>query len=239
VDALRDSLRAAFVRLGAALAQSRRFASDAAHELRTPLATLIGGLELTAEQLARQDREGIAQALKLARRMSALVDRLLILARVDGLQDRERLEVRELVEEAIDTLPPAMRARVSIESDETSDAAAVDGDRTLLVASFVNALENALKFSEDGVRASIAVRPGQVKISIIDLGPGIDDAERELVFAAFYRTSASRSSPVPGHGIGLALIAHVVSLHGGTASFADCDRGAQLDLVLPAAPRSQ
>jgi two-component system OmpR family sensor kinase len=235
VDTLRESLRAAFVRLGAALAQSRRFASDAAHELRTPLATLIGELELTAEQVSVEVRTEIARAIKLARRMSTLVDRLLILARVEDLQVRERLEVRELVEEAIDTLAPTQRARVSIASNHETDAAAVDGDRALLVATFVNALENALKFSEQIVSVSIGVHAGQVRISILDLGPGVEDAERDLVFAPFYRTAASRSSTVPGHGIGLALIAHVVSLHGGRARFADCERGAQLDLVLPAA----
>jgi two-component system OmpR family sensor kinase len=235
VDSLRDSLRAAFVRLGAALAQSRRFASDAAHELRTPLATLIGELELTEEQLEDRPVNEVGHALKLARRMSTLVDRLLILARLDALQERERLIVRELVEEAIDTLAPTGRTRVSIESSAASDAAAVDGDQPLLVATFVNALENALKFSEQNVRVLLAIDSEHVTVSIIDLGPGIEDAERELVFSAFYRTSASRSSAVPGHGIGLALIAHVLSLHGGSAAFADCDRGAKLDLTLPIA----
>jgi signal transduction histidine kinase len=236
VDALRAVLRDAFVRLGAALNQSRRFASDAAHELRTPLATLLGELELTAEQLNMQNHEGIARAVKLTRRMSALVDRLLILARLDAApHERERLEVRELVEEAIDTLPAAARLRVMIESSEVSDAAAVDGDRALLVTSFVNALENALKFSKIEVRVALEARSSEVRVSIIDSGSGIAEAERERVFDAFYRTASSRASAVPGHGIGLALIAHVMSLHGGSARFANRERGAQLDLVLPRA----
>jgi len=74
-----------------------------------------------------------------------------------------------------------------------------------------------------------------VTASIVDLGEGIADRERELVFAAFYRTAASRSSAVPGHGIGLALIAHVMSLHNGNARFADCERGARLELSIPRA----
>lgn len=236
VDALRAVLRHAFVRLGAALTQSRRFASDAAHELRTPLATLLGELELTAEQLHTQNHDGIARAIKLTRRMSTLVDRLLILARLDAApHERERLEVRELVEEAIDTLPAPVRSRVTIGSNDESDAAAVDGDRALLVTSFVNALENALKFSELDVRVALDARAAEVRVSVIDSGTGIAEAERERVFAAFYRTASSRASTVPGHGIGLALIAHVMSLHGGSARFADRARGAQLDLVLPRA----
>lgn len=236
VDALRDSLHAAFVRLGAAMTQSRRFASDAAHELRTPLATLIGELELTAEQAQLSDRQGISHAIKLTQRMSILLDRLLILARLDGLQERERLELQELVEEAIDTLPPTSRLRVSIESSERDGAVAVEGDRALLVASLINALENSLKFSDQQVRVLVAAQGARASISIVDLGPGIKDEEREQVFAAFYRSPTSRASTIPGHGIGLALIAHVMSLHGGSARFANCERGARLDMTLPAAP---
>ena len=236
VDALRDTLHAAFVRLGAAMTQSRRFASDAAHELRTPLATLLGELELTAEQAQLSDRQGITHAIKLTQRMSILLDRLLILARLDGLQERERLELQELVEEAIDTLPPASRLRVSIESSEGDGAVAVEGDRALLVASLINALENSLKFSDQQVRVLVAAQAARATISIVDLGPGIKDDEREHVFAAFYRSPTSRASTIPGHGIGLALIAHVMSLHGGSARFADCECGARLDMTLPVAP---
>ncbi|HKP63546.1 MAG TPA: HAMP domain-containing sensor histidine kinase [Polyangiales bacterium] len=237
VDALRDTLHAAFVRLGAAMTQSRRFASDAAHELRTPLATLLGELELTAEQAQLSDRQGITHAIKLTQRMSILLDRLLILARLDGLQERERLELQELVEEAIDTLPPASRLRVSIESRGEGDGAvAVEGDRALLVSSLINALENSLKFSDQQVRVLVAAEAARATISIVDLGPGIKDDEREQVFAAFYRSPTSRASTIPGHGIGLALIAHVMSLHGGSARFADCERGARLDMTLPVAP---
>jgi signal transduction histidine kinase len=235
VDQLRESLRAAFLQLGAALAQSRRFASDAAHELRTPLATLIGELELAAEQLGNQASPETEHALRLAQRMSKLVDRLLILARLDVVTEREHIEVRELVEDAIDTFTEAARRRVAIESSAETDSLAVSGDRTLLVATFVNALENALKFSEAEVRVRIAAVPYGVRVSIVDEGPGIAGPERERVFGAFYRTAASRASGVPGHGLGLALIAHVVSMHGGTVGFSDAERGAMLVVQLPAA----
>jgi two-component system OmpR family sensor kinase len=167
--------------------------------------------------------------------MSILLDRLLILARLDELDDREHLELRELVEEAIDTLPPPSRARVRIESSREHDAVAVDGDRALLVASLINALENALKFSDGAVQVLIAAQADRATVAIADLGPGIKEDERELVFAPFYRTAASRASGIPGHGIGLALIAHVMSLHNGSARFADCEHGARLEMTLPLA----
>jgi two-component system OmpR family sensor kinase len=233
VDALRESVRAALVRLGASMTQSRRFASDAAHELRTPLATLMGELELAAEQRASDDGSGLRHALRIAQRMSTLLDRLLILARLEGQAYVERLELGELLEEAIDVLPHASRNRVVVDAHAVGVASAVQGDRALLVSAVVNALENALKFSEQDVRVVFGRERGLLTVAFVDRGRGIDEPERERVFAAFYRTAASRSSAVPGHGIGLALIAHVLALHGGSARFVACDRGATLVFSLP------
>ncbi|MEY4509732.1 MAG: hypothetical protein RLZZ450_1854 [Pseudomonadota bacterium] len=233
VDALRESLRAALIRLGASLDLSRRFASDAAHELRTPLSTLIGELELAAEPQASNDGSELARAQRMAQRMSTLLDRLLILARLEGQRHVEPIELGELVEEAIDTLPRAVRGRIIVEEGLNSQASVQRADRALLVSAFVNALENALKFSNDDVHVHFGRSAGTLKVSFVDLGVGIAESERELVFLAFYRTRASRSSGVPGHGIGLALIAHVMALHGGSAEFVACDRGTTLVLSFP------
>lgn len=236
VDALRESLRAALVRLGASLSQSRRFASDAAHELRTPLSTLIGELELAAEQRPSDEGGELARAQRLAQRMSALLDRLLILARLDGQRHVESIELGELVEEAIDTLPRSVRGRITVDESLDSQASITRADRALLVSALVNALENALKFSQDDVHVRFGRGAGQLTLSVADRGVGIPEGERALVFAPFYRTRESRSSGVPGHGIGLALIAHVMALHGGSAQFVSCDRGATLVLSWPDQP---
>ncbi len=80
---------------------------------------------------------------------------------------------------------------------------------------------------------SIGRAERRVLVTIDDDGPGIPEDEQVRVFAAFYRTRASRAGPIPGHGIGLALIAHVAALHGGTARFEDCARGTRLEIALP------
>jgi len=232
IDALRESLHDAFVRLGAAMMTSRRFASDAAHELRTPLTTLLGELDLVAEAATATDREGLERARRVAQRMNTLVDRLLILARVDALRDVEPVEVTELMEDALETLPPPLRARIGLPARPAH--ASVMGDRALLLACLTNALDNALKFSDGPVRIELDVTSSQAVLAVIDTGPGLDERERERVFAPFYRTAASRASAVRGHGIGLALIAHVMSLHAGSARFVAQPRGARLELALPA-----
>lgn len=232
VDGLRASLHTTFTRLAIAMNTSRRFASDAAHELRTPLATLIGELDLIAERASDGLRDDLGKAQRVAVRMSSLLDRLLVLARTDGLRERERVELRELVEEALENLPRHGRARVVLDCPDECESVAVEGDRTLLVSAIGNGLENALKFSHGEVRAELSLAENEVRVEIADRGPGVVESERERVFAPFYRTAASRGA-VPGHGIGLALIAHVLALHSGSAVFVAQERGARLRLTLP------
>jgi two-component system OmpR family sensor kinase len=232
IDALRGSLNEAFTRLGAALLQSRRFARDAAHQLRTPLAAMLGEVELVLERSPAELQPELIRVQRLAHRLSGLIDRLLILARPYARLDiSEDFDLLDVVEDALDAFPPAGRSRVANEVTSVW----LRGDRSLLVAMLTNALDNALKYSQGSVSLSVRVGTQVAVLSIRDQGPGIAPNERQRVFEPFYRTPSSRASEIPGHGIGLALIAHVVHLHGGGARFVD-GPGAQLELELPLAP---
>ncbi len=231
IDALRASLERALDRLDASLTQSRRFSRDAAHELRTPLTTILGELDLAAERMDESERDHVDRVRRVAERLATLVERLLILSRVDGPTDTvEDVELLDVVESAIDALSPERRARVTVQG-----AARVRGDRALLEALVGNALENALKFSADAVRVAIDATSARARIAIEDRGPGVPPTEREQVFGAFYRGADARISGVPGHGVGLALIAHVVAMHGGAVRFAEASSGARLEIDLPPA----
>lgn len=232
IDALRGSLNDAFKRLGAALLQSRRFARDAAHQLRTPLAAMLGEIDLTLERAPDELRSELTRVRRQADRLSSLVDRLLILARPNAVGEApEQLDLLDVVEDALDAFPQQARARI----EHSAGSAIVRGDRALLVAMLTNALDNALKYSQGPVIVSIGLNPEVAVLSVQDQGPGVQASERERVFEPFYRTPKDRASEVPGHGIGLALIAHVVRLHGGRAYFVD-GPGARLALELPLAP---
>jgi signal transduction histidine kinase len=228
VDTLRATLHSAFVRLGAALAQSRRFASDAAHQLRTPLTAVIGELDLASER-ATDAHDEIARARKVARRLSTLIDRLLILAQAErATHAHHEVDLLDVIEDAIETLPPHQRARVTF----TGSSELVIGDSALLVAMLESAIENALKFSQQAVRVSLEVRTDVVVLAVEDEGPGVPSAESERVFAPFYRIRAAQTAAVAGHGLGLALIAHIATLHGGGARFVERARGARLEMLL-------
>lgn len=228
VDALRDVITQTVARLGVALDHARRFAGDAAHELRTPLTTLSGELELIAEKLHEADDvDSIRRARRTVERLTLLVERLLVLARRDHARGEERVEVVDVIEDLVAGLPTPSRARVVI---EPSSRPALMGDGSLIGAMVSAGVENALKFSSGTVTIRAVLDAAQVQIEIDDEGPGIPAADRERVFASFTRGTSPGAA---GHGIGLALVAHVAALHRGSARFVDGAKGARLQIRIP------
>jgi signal transduction histidine kinase len=228
VDALRASLQHAFDRLGHSLTQARGFSANAAHQLRTPLTTIIGELELALEVVHGAGRDEVARAHKVAGRFSVLLERLLILARPDEvLQMMVEPWLLDLVEDALDALPEPLRQRITYSGAPMQ----IRADPALVVSAITNGLDNALKYSSGEVRVSTEDHGAHVTLAIEDDGPGVSRSERERVFDPFYRGHPGNSSAQPGHGIGLAVIARVASLHGGSARFVDRHAGARLEMV--------
>lgn len=233
VDSLKRTLRATFERLGYALATSRRFAADAAHELRSPLTVIMGQLELNSSQLKGETKESNDRARRTAVRLSTLVDRLLVLATPAAkLTSGEEIDLHAIADDAMDLTPREFWSRVHTVAESE---AFLRGDRALLAAMIANAVENALKFSKGMVVVRLVATEQHVQFHISDDGPGIAEAERQRVFEPFFRTRSARASGTRGHGIGLALIAHVAAVHGGTARFLTKDRGTCLAIELPRA----
>jgi signal transduction histidine kinase len=223
VDALRATLQSAFDRQARALAQSRSFAEHAAHKLRDPLATIVAQLERGADLGDERSR-----ARRVAARLSALVEHLLILASPhDTVSVTTVMSVRAALDQAIETLPDALRSRVVCRGGDVT----IHTEPVLLVSAIVSALENALKYSSGTVLASVEPQAGMVTLAIEDDGPGVSQAEREQVFLPFYRGRDARARRTPGHGIGLAVIARVAQVHGGTARFGERARGARLEMT--------
>lgn len=225
IEELRRTLVGLLDRLSAALAQAQRFAVDAAHELRTPLTTLRGELDMMAE--GGFDEGSVARARDKVTELGTLVERLLALATpAEGATfPREAVDLGDVARDAGQAAP-----RIALELE---DDVLVRGDPTLLRAAIKNGIDNALKFSEGRVTLRVFERHGEAVVEIADDGPGIPLAERERVFLPFYRTPTARSSAAGGHGIGLALVAHVARGHRGRAELADVARGTCLRIVLP------
>ncbi|MEP7058235.1 MAG: ATP-binding protein [Caldimonas sp.] len=219
-------------RLALALEQQRRFVSDAAHELRTPVATLIvqaeNVLHATLPPEARERvgvlRQGLAQ-------MSSLIDQLLSLARLQGAAPmvQERLNLAELVRDAIEeTLPMADIKGVDLGCLRLDSAAAIEGDRFHAYALVRNAIDNAVRYTPAGgsVDVSVLLEGGETCFVVEDTGPGIASGELERVFEPFVRVLGSASS---GSGLGLAIARSSAQTLGGRIELAGRqDRGSGL-----------
>jgi two-component system, OmpR family, sensor histidine kinase MprB len=221
--------------------QQRRLVADAGHELRTPLTSLRTNLELLmassqpgAPALSQEDRRDMftdvhAQITEL----SALVGDLVELAREDVPQMvHEPLELVDVVERALSRV---RRRAPSIEFVTNLTPWSMTGDATALERAVLNVLDNAAKWSPEGSRVRVELRPEQVDwavLEVADSGPGIAAADRPYVFERFYRSSDART--LPGSGLGLSIVKQVAERHGGSVlARVAPEGGAMLRLHLP------
>lgn len=229
VDELRHALDTAWSRLGEALATARRFSANAAHELRTPLSALSAELELIEERMPAFQPQ-LTRARATTAKLAKLTERLLALARAtDGVPLGDAVELGELATQVVGGLADEERDRVGVEPGEGT----IRGDEALVEALMENAIQNALRHGRGAVRVSIDEAAGQVVLGVRDEGPGVPVDEQDRMFEPFVRGRGGE-----GHGLGLALIAHVARAHGGSARFRSDGPGAHLVVTFPAwAPR--
>lgn len=195
--------------------------SAISHDLRTPLASLVGlaeSLALTRPAPSPQ-QAGIAQSIAgSARRMSAMVNNLLDMARVESGKVRLRLEWLP-VEEVIGTAVAACESSLSgrhLNIQVPDDMPLFRFDAVLMERVLVNLLENAAKYTPEGATLTIAAtaHPDELWLSVSDDGPGFRTSRPQELFRKFER--GARESATPGVGLGLALCRAIVEAHGGT-----------------------
>ena len=230
------TLNAMLDRIDAATKRQRTFVGDAAHELRSPLASLRLQLEVAQRVGPAKDWPGMLdEVLSDVDRLDQLVEDLLALARSDEaggvLRRREPVALDQLVTEVAEDY---LDARVPVRS--STDAVSVDGDPEALRRVVVNLLDNAVRYARSEVTVDIAVNGnGTAELVIRDDGPGIPEDERERVFDRFYRTHESRSRDTGGTGLGLPIVRDVIRAHRGTVSLADNHPGLRATVILPVA----
>jgi signal transduction histidine kinase len=216
---LAESFNHMLERLQEAFERQRAFVSDASHELRTPLTAIRGQIEVLARSTDPRPADVAATSATITReveRMERLVDDMLLLARTDeGMApDLQPLEVGSLMSEALAGLSPGTERGLEL-VDMPRGTVIADGDALTQVIR--NVVRNAIEHTPAGgsVRIEATGTHGLLSVSVEDQGPGIPPAERERVFARFYRADHSRDPARGGTGLGLAIAAAIVEAHGG------------------------
>jgi len=239
-DTMLDELEAALATANAAEAGMRSFLADASHELRTPMAGLQANAELLLrEELDRPERERVAVAMvRETRRATRLVDDLLTTARLGqgGVHlATERIDLARLAEAEVSrarTLAPGLTFAVDAAGEPI-----VRGDPLRLGQLVTNLLDNARHATPPGGTVTVTIRQvdDQVRLDVVDTGPGVPAAERALIFERFGRGDASRSRNTGGAGLGLPIARGLAGAHGGDLSYVEQPGGACFRLDLPAA----
>ncbi len=215
-------------RLDGALAQQRQFLADAAHELRTPVARMLSGVELALldETPNAEHVAALARAHDDLRRTGRLVDALLQLARADaaggpgggpgGQLQRARVFLDDVVGDALPGWrAPAQAAGLRLTQSVVEEAPA-DGDAVLVERLFGVLVDNAVRYTPAGGVVDVRVRrdAGAAVLEVEDTGIGLDGAERGRLTERFFRGAAARQRRPDGSGLGLAIARVIADAHG-------------------------
>jgi two-component system, NtrC family, sensor histidine kinase KinB len=220
----------------------------ASHELKTPLTTIRMNLMLLAEYLKApgpQEQEILATALMGCDELSAVIERLLDVARIEAGElklTRERVDLRGLLEAVAAKLRPrAVEAAVAFDIAVGPVPGWIDADAARMAIVISNVLENALKYSPRGgtIRVQTVTRGNDIDIAVSDDGPGVPAELRERVFEKFFRVEhqhPERDRGAKGAGLGLYLSRQIASAHGGsmTLDAGPAGRGTRVVIRLPA-----
>lgn len=254
IGQMTESLNALIGRLHVALDANRRFAADAAHELRSPVAAMAGEVEVTLrrERTAAEYRTTLARVQSQLASFSTLISDLMLLVRSQEAATEVRAQeipLEALVSGSMARFSALAASRgVTVRADGLA-AWVIYGEPGLLGRVFDNVIENAIRYNrEQGhvvVRASFrdvpgdVWAPGLVCVQVIDTGAGIPVQEQERVFERFFRVDQSRTRHTGGVGLGLAIAREVLALFKGTIHIAaSSSQGTTIEIRLPGRERN-
>ncbi|MFI7611712.1 sensor histidine kinase [Nonomuraea terrae] len=235
---LADSINHTLARLDAAMTQQRQFASDASHDLRSPIAAMRAEVE---DALLAPDETSVTTLcdtlMGSLRRLGSIVTDLLTVARLDAGAPAvpAPIDLGELAAQEC-RLHHQTTKRLTCRLEP---GVVVLGDRLRLGRLLTNLLDNADRHAESAITVNVQHKDddrfphGVAVLEVIDDGPGIDPDKRELVFQRFARLDAARTKDAGGSGLGLAIARQIAEMGGGSLRIEDSDRGARFVLRLP------
>lgn len=240
VSILTKSFNQALERLEEAFNRQKRFSASAAHELKTPLATMKAGIQvLKIDEATTLDeyKENANMMEASVDRLTQVVNDLLILAspKEEAEDLKEDVYMDGLFETIFDELSPVYEYRgitYNIECDDIS----YNGNTALLYRAFFNLIENSYKYNRE--KGSITVRGSKtnkcIRIDVEDTGIGIPAEHLAFIFDAFYRVDSSRSRKIAGSGLGLSIVKTIIERYGGNICVSsENGKGTKVSIQLP------
>ncbi len=215
----------------ALLRRQREFVSDAAHELRTPLAGLLARLELVEADTTVDVRRELPRLRAELARMGSLVDALLALARTsDQRPSVSEVDLDDVVTESV----RRVRERTTLAVDASGvSAVRIRGDRVAMGQLVDNLLDNAVRYATSRIAVTLRQERQSGVLTVADDGPGIPPADRARVFGRFTRLDKSRARSDGGAGLGLAIVRAVADAHGGQVTIDDNRPGTRFVVRVP------
>jgi two-component system sensor histidine kinase TctE len=240
VRPLAEAMNALFLRLASAFSERDALISDAAHQLRNPIAGIRAQAE-AAETTSDPDelRQRVAEVAEAARHASRLTQQLLSMEKARGRRTAQGAPAIDMAALAAEVArihaPAALRRGVDLSFERGDGDAMVRGDRVMLGEALDNLLDNALRYGgRDGgaVRVEVGRIGDRVRFAVADDGPGVAATDRERIFDRFYRGADDGSD---GCGLGLPIVREIAARHGGAVRLVEGSPGARFELDLPAA----
>lgn len=224
LDELALEFNAMLGRIDAGYTRLQEFSADLAHELRTPVATLLGRSQVALSQRRTQEelREVLEGNIEELERLSRLITDMLFIAQADNASPLLQREVVDLHHESA-----GIADYLSIVGEEkgvtveVKGEGSVPGDRLLIQRAVTNLLSNAIRHSDDGAVVRVNVkeaRAGEVSLTVENVGEPIPADHVERIFDRFFRVDASRARLSGGTGLGLSIVRSIMQAHGGQVS---------------------
>ena len=224
----------------------KEFVANVSHELRTPLTAIRGFAEALRDGAMEDPVRGpkyLATIEKHADQLTNLVADLLDLSRLDanpGLPGRVEVDIAAAVRRAVDLLQPVTeKKKHTLDVRMSSNLPRIDGNPDYLERAVSNLLENAIKYTPEGGRITVAVTADEyeLQIEVTDNGIGIPAEDIPRIFERFYRVDRSRSREMGGTGLGLSIVKHVAQAHGGSVEATSTpEKGSTFILRFPVSP---
>lgn len=243
IERLSISLNKMIDRLEKAFLHITQFSADASHELRTPLTIMHCDLETVIQKPRMPDdvRDILGSALGETERLAKIVDGLLSISRFDAgeaLMEKSKLDLSALTLATVEQMRLLAEDKGITLSCKIKDQIEVEGDSARLKQVVVNLLDNAIKYTPEWGKITVAVSAinNTAALEVTDTGIGISADSMPHIFERFYRTDKARSRQMGGCGLGLSIVKSICKAHGGNVQVKSMEgRGSCFRLELPLA----